>query len=199
MSEQADSPRLYLVASADIAEHTLREALQAGDVACLLLRDATGASAPLVRAAQEMDVAVLVQDDVALVETLQADGLHLGPGGNVKTTRKRLGDEGIVGACCGNSRHAAMLAGEAGADYVAFAGREDEPGAAANPEILGWWQVMMELPCVAMGDVALVDTGPLAEAGADFVALGTAVWDHPQGPATAVAEATHQLQAVKRD
>lgn len=198
MNEQADSPRLYLIASADIAEPALREALQAGDVACLLLRGATGTSALLVRAAQELDVAVLVQDDAALAETLQADGVHLGPDGNVKAARKRLGDEGIVGACCGNSRHAAMLAGEAGADYVAFAGREGRPAAAADPEILGWWQVMMELPCVAMGDVALADTGPLADAGADFVALGPAVWDHPEGPAVAVAEAARQLQTVKR-
>jgi thiamine-phosphate pyrophosphorylase len=68
--------------------------------------------------------------------------------------------------------------------------------AAADPEILQWWQVMMTVPCVAMGDIALEQVGDLARAGADFVALERAVWAHPDGPAAAVAEANRQLTEV---
>jgi thiamine-phosphate pyrophosphorylase len=196
--EDGAQPRLYLIAPADLPAAQLRAALEAGDVAAVLLRDATAASGPLVRPAQERGAAVLVENDAALAKALGADGVHLGPGGRVKATRRQLADDAIVGAYCGRSRHTAMLAGEAGADYVAFAGREESETAPAEPGILEWWQTMMELPCVAMGPIPLADVRALAEAGADFVALEEAVWAHPDGPAAAVHEANRRLAEARR-
>lgn len=198
MTEHDDAPRLYLVAEAGITRGTLEAALDGGDVACLLLRGAEAGGRNLVTAAQDRGVAVLVMDDPALADRLGADGVHLGPGGDVAATRRRLGEEAIVGASCGDSRHDAMLAGEAGADYVAFSGRDGDPEAAADPAILDWWQTMMTVPCVAMGRIGLGDVHALAAAGADFVALQAAVRDHPDGPAAAVAEAVAQLGRVRR-
>lgn len=198
MSDDTAQPRLYLIAPAEVTRRALSDALQAGDIACVLLRGAGEASRGLVRAAQDRDVAVLVADDALLGRKLEADGVHLGPDGDVASARRTLGEESIVGVSCGGSRHAAMLAGEAGADYVAFAGTADDPEAAAASDILAWWQVMMTVPCVAMGRVGLDDVQPLAEAGADFVALEEAVWSHPEGPAAAVGKATRALQRVER-
>jgi len=198
MTEPDATPRLYLVADAGISRAALEAALDGGDVACLLLRGAGEGGRDLVAAAQDRGVAVLVMDNPALAERLGANGVHLGPGGDVGRTRRRLGEDAIVGASCGDSRHDAMLAGEAGADYVAFSGHDGDSEAAADPAILDWWQTMMTVPCVAMGRIGLGDVHALAAAGADFVALETAVWAHPDGPESAVAEAVAQLARVRR-
>jgi thiamine-phosphate pyrophosphorylase len=190
--------RLYLVAPGDLDPARASAALEAGDVACLLLRDASPDSAGLVEAAQARGVAVLIEGDAELARRLGADGVHLGPGGRVQATRKALPADAIVGVDCGRSRHDAMVAGEAGADYVAFATRPESDHAPAEPALLSWWQTMMELPCVAMGPIAVADAGALAEAGADFVALEGAVWDHPEGPAAAVAAAQRRLDGARR-
>lgn len=189
-------PRLYLVAPPDLDAATIARALDAGDVACILFTGADRDSKPLIQAAQARDVAALVPDDADLARRLGADGVHLGPGGDVATVRKRMGDDGIVGAACGESRHDAMIAGEAGADYVAFNGREGNPTLAADAGLLNWWQTMMTLPCVAMGRIGLADVEAMARAGADFVALDSAVWDHPANPAEAVAEANRRLDSL---
>lgn len=198
MTHQEDvHPRLYLVAPAEMDPHALDSALDAGDVACLLLRGADGESGPLVRTIQDRSVAVLVADDTALARRIGADGVHLSDSGaDVAAARRDLGPDAIVGVACGGSRHAAMLAGEAGADYVAFAGRDGDEHAAADPDLLAWWQALMTVPCVAMGRVALPDVGSLAKAGADFVALEDAVWSHRDGPERAVTEALRAIASV---
>jgi thiamine-phosphate pyrophosphorylase len=186
-------PRLYLVSPGDCPPDRLERALDAGDVAAVLIRDARPDSAKLVELTQARDVAALVENDADLAGRLGADGVHLGPGGRVKAVRRQLAEDAIVGAFCGRSRHTGMLAGEAGADYIAF---DATPGAnepEGEPGVLAWWQTMMELPCVAMGEIPLADVGALVAAGADFVALENAVWDHPDGPAAAVAEANRRL------
>mgnify|MGYP006439608999 CR=1 FL=1 len=196
MTEEPAPARLYLIVPTGIDADYLAAALDAGDVACALLRGVDWVHGELVATAQRRDVAALVPDDAKLAVRLDADGVHVAPGGSVTATRRTLGKDRIVGAACGNSRHEAMLAGEAGADYVAFSGRGDDAAAAADPEILQWWQVMMTVPCVAMGDIGLAEVGDLARAGADFVALERAVWAHPDGPAAAVADANRQLAEV---
>lgn len=193
MTDAPPPARLYLVAPAGLDPAALAAALDAGDVACALLRGVDAASRDVVAAVQDRNVAALVPDDPKLAVRLDADGVHVAQGGSVTAKRRQLGPDRIAGACCGRSRHEAMLAGEAGADYVAFSGRDADPAAAADPEILRWWQVMMTVPCVAMGDVRLDEVGDLARAGADFVALERAVWTHPDGPAAAVADANRRL------
>lgn len=201
----APTCRLYLMTPPDLTDQAtlagflprLEAALGAGDVACVLLRSAglpglaaeraARALSPLVQA---RDVALLVEDQPEVARASGCDGVHLsGEGAGLDTARRILGPEAIVGVACGLSRHAAMDAGEAGADYVAFAGEADQ----LEP-LLAWWQEVMEIPCVAMGGTGHENAAALARAGADFLAVGDALWRHPAGPAAAV-EALNALLA----
>jgi thiamine-phosphate pyrophosphorylase len=192
---------LYLVVpSALAAENSLGRlaedlaaALEAGDIACVLLRTgglddrtALRAARRLGPIAQARDVAFLVKDRPEVARDGGADGLHMSRAdAPVATLREAVGPEAIVGLSCGLSRHDAMLAGEAGADYVAFEGVAGEE--AELKDLLGWWQALMTLPCVARAGVTLETAAALARAGADFLALEDIVWRHPEGPAAAVA------------
>ena len=127
--------------------------------------------------AQSRDVAVLLQDRVALAAETGCDGVHLSDPKDLAAARRRLGAEAPIGVGCGASRHDAITAAEGGADYVAFgaprgtAAPDSDP---ADPELLGWWQSLMTLPCVAFGAAAPEDCARLAAAGADFVAVAMA-------------------------
>jgi thiamine-phosphate pyrophosphorylase len=195
----ADPPvcRLYLVtppglegaAALDAVAEALTAALDAGDVACVLLRTvglddraALTAALRLAPLAQNRDAAFLVEDRPEVARQSNADGVHLsGNGAPVARVREMIGPEAIVGVGCGLSRHAAMTAGEAGADYVAFAGPEAELA-----ELLAWWQTTMTPPSVVLDGVTLDNAAELARAGADFLAVADAVWRHPVGPAAAI-------------
>jgi thiamine-phosphate pyrophosphorylase len=186
--------RLYLVIPAALAAETspddLAAALAAGDVACVLLRSgglddrtALHAARALAPVAEAQGVAFLVEDRPEVARDGGADGVHLSRDAPaVARTREAVGPEAVVGVSCGLSRHEAMLACEAGADYVAFEGPDAE-----LVELLGWWQALMTPPCVALGGVTLDNAAALARAGADFLALEAVVWAHPEGPAAAVA------------
>ena len=104
--------------------------------------------------------------------------------------RRLVGPDAIVGVSCYASRHEAMEAAEAGADYVAFGAffptRTKEPRDRADVDILSWWSEMMTVPCVAIGGITPENCAPLVAAGADFLAVVSAVWDHPDGPDAAV-------------
>ena len=120
--------------------------------------------------------------------------------GNKQTladVRKMLGKDAVIGVSCHDSRHLAMEAGEDGADYVAFGAfyptTSKSPQALArygipDPSILNWWQTYMVLPCVAIGGINPQNCLPLVQAGADFIAVIQAVWNHPQGAKKAVEE-----------
>ena len=209
MADEPQSPlaRLYLTVPAGTPADALAAALDGGDVAAVLLPAEAGPD--LIAAAQVRDVAALLADDAAAAKRLGADGVHLAPGGKVKAARKTLGDDAIVGMHCATSRHEAMMAGEAGGDYVAFTAPEPErgpPETAHDAEHTGnftWWQAVMEIPCVAMAApggpaITLDDVTPLVAAGADFVALDEAVWHHPDGPAAAVADANARIAKAER-
>ncbi|MBK1667738.1 hypothetical protein CKO28_06785 [Rhodovibrio sodomensis] len=209
MADQPQDPlaRLYLTVPAGIGADALAAALDGGDVAAVLLPADAGPE--LIAATQERDVAALLADDAAAAKRLGADGVHLNPGGKVKAARKAVGDDRIVGMHCAQSRHAAMMAGEAGADYVAFTAPEPDRGPpetahdAEHSSNFTWWQAVMEIPCVAMAaagaaPVSLDDVTPLVAAGADFVALETAVWDHAEGPAAGVAAANARIAGAER-
>ena len=199
--------RLYLITPPRFEPRafadTLKMALDAGDVACLQLRlKGENEAAPeadairratdiLMPLAQARDVAFLINDRPDLAAELGADGTHIG---QTDTTcaeaRKLVGPDRIVGVTCHNSRHLAMEAGEAGADYVAFGAfyKTDtkEPISMADPEILTWWSELFELPCVAIGGITADNAAPLVRAGADFLAVSSGVWSHEAGPAAAV-------------
>ena len=113
--------------------------------------------------------------------------------------RAIMGQERIVGVTCHDSRHLAIEAAEAGADYVAFGAffptTTKDAKTRADIEILEIWQEMMVTPCVAIGGVTPDNCRPLVTAGADFIAVSSAVWTHPQGPGVAVAAFNAEIAA----
>jgi thiamine-phosphate pyrophosphorylase len=194
--------RLYLITPpvlpADFAD-VLARALDAGDVAAVQLRLKDVPDAELTRAierlrpvAQSRGVAFLLNDRPDLAVKAGCDGAHVGQTDmKAPAARKILGDL-MLGVTCHNSRHLAMEAGEAGADYVAFGAfyptTTKAPPAMAEIETLRWWAEFMEVPCVAIGGITAANCAPLVQAGADFLAVSAAVWAHPEGPAAGVRE-----------
>ena len=200
--------RLYLITPPQIADvddfaAILETAFAAGDVACLQLRlkGADGmidmqatreVSAVVTEMAQAYGAAVLINDSPELAVELGADGVHVGwDDVTVKEARAIVGKDMIIGATAKNSRHIAMQAGEAGADYVAFGAfypTTTKSGTVqASIELLEIWQESMEIPCVAIGGITVNNAAPLVSAGADFIAVSSGVWDHPDGAPAAVA------------
>jgi thiamine-phosphate pyrophosphorylase len=193
---------LYLISpptiGADFVDDLAR-AFDGGPVAAFQLRlkglndeAIVRAAAPLQTLCAQHDVAFIVNDSMTIAKRLGADGVHLGQGdGDPVSARKLLGPQAQIGVTCHASRHLAMEAGEAGADYVAFGAffptttKQVEHHAA--PEILTWWSSLFELPCVAIGGITPQNAPSLVAAGADFLAVSGAVWSHPDGPAAGVS------------
>ena len=182
--------------------------MQGGDVACLQLRlkdtpdDQILAAGVAVReVCHAHDVALLINDRPDLAAQLEADGVHIGQeDGSYDAARRAVGVDAIIGVTCHASRDLAMAAGEQGADYVAFGAFFPSPTkqakAAADPEILSWWQEVFQLPCVAIGGITVDNCADLARAGADFVAVSSGVWNFPAGPKAAVAGFNKKLAAA---
>ncbi len=210
------SARLYLITppALDPAEFAprLTQALDAGDVACLQLRlkdvddDAIRRAAEVLRpVAQDRGVAFIMNDRPDLALQTGSDGVHVGQeDSSYNEARKILGLGRIIGVTCYNSRHLAIEAAEAGADYVAFGGffrsttKDTRRIAGNDPEILRWWSETMTVPCCAIGGITPENCGVLVEAGADFLAVIAAVWDHPDGPGAAVKEFNRAIAAAER-
>lgn len=193
--------QLYLISPLDVGGHfpaQLEAALSAGPVAAFQFRvkdidqhEAAALAEPLQAICARHDVAFIVNDSVALAKRLKADGVHLGQGdGDVREAREILGSDAQIGVTCHNSRHLAMEAAEAGADYVAFGAfyptSTKQVEHVAELDTLQKWSMVTEIPCVAIGGLTPDTAKPLIEAGADFLAVSSAVWEHPQGPAEAV-------------
>lgn len=203
--------RLYLITPPRIdLPHflpLLEEALATGAVASLQLRLKDAGDAEILAAAKAIqplcaarEVAFILNDRPDLVREAKADGVHLGQGDltawPVKKTRALLGEGAVIGVSCHASRHLAMEAGEQGADYVAFGAfyptqskpmEKLEKWGTPTPDILTWWQEIMEIPCVAIGGITADNCAPLVQAGADFLAVITAIWNHPQGAGKGVS------------
>lgn len=192
--------RLYLITPPALPENfadLLAAALDAGDVAAVQLRLKDVPDEMVLKTidrlrpiAQSRDVAFLLNDRPDLAKKSGCDGAHIGQTDmDVKKARKILGDL-TMGVTCHNSRHLAMEAGEAGADYVAFgafyATSTKEPPEMAEVETLKLWAETMEIPCVAIGGITEQNCAPLVQAGAEFLAVVGAVWNHAQGPAAGV-------------
>ena len=132
-------------------------------------------------------VAFLLQNEVELALEIGADGVHLGAPEAVAAARAALGPERILGCSCGSSRHAAMVAGEAGADYIAFGDPERAPTAEIR-ELIAWWSELFVLPCLAESAAGFADCRALAAAGADLIGVGALVWEDERGPAASIAD-----------
>ena len=193
--------KLYLISppaiDASFAQ-ALASALDAGPVAAFQLRlkgidehRIAELARPLQAVCASREVAFIVNDSIGLAKRLDADGVHLGQeDGDPREARQSLGPSAQIGVTCHDSRHLAMEAGEAGADYVAFGAfyptSTKETKHQPDPSILGWWSTLFELPCVAIGGITPDNAAPLIAAGADFLAVSGAVWNDPDGPAAAV-------------
>ncbi len=201
-------PRLCLItpplAAPEAFAPALEAALAAGDVASLIvvavgagpavMERVAGALTPL---AQRRGVAVLIHNDTRIAGHVRADGVHVDSGAeDLRDTVRRLRPERIVGAGALASRHDAMTAGEADPDYVFFGRLDGDDTAAAHPkalELAAWWAPLFRIPAMLMAGNAVDSVREAVVAGVEFVALGRAVWEHPDGPAAAVAAANRLL------
>lgn len=200
------APRLYLVTPelsdpGGVAE-ALAGALGAADVAAVLVRLSASDDRTLINrvkalapTVQDRGAALLLDGHADIVARAGADGAHLAGIEAFKAALAALKPARIAGCGGLKTRHDAMLAAEAGADYVMF-GEPDTEGRRAPfdaiVERVAWWAELFEIPCV--GFAATVDEiGPLAAAGADFVAVGDCIFGDARGPAAAVAQAARRL------
>jgi len=199
----AEQCRLYLITPPQIADlpafaKALEEALDAGDVAALQVRLKDVADAEIERVTRAVlpiahahEAAVILNDRPDLAARLGCDGVHVGQeDATYAEARRIVGPKAMVGVTCHDSRHLAMEAAEAGADYVAFGAffptsTKDAP-TRCELDTLTIWQETMQTPCVAIGGITPDNCRPLVRAGADFLAVSAAVWSHPQGPGAAV-------------
>ncbi len=204
--------RLYLVTPPALAPEAFRDdlaaALDAGDVAAVQLRlkDADDAAlrraiAVLAPVAQSRGVAFILNDRPDLAVVMGCDGAHVGQTDMpAREARRILGPDRMLGVTCHASRDLAMQAGEDGADYVAFGAffptATKEAPTRAEPDLLAWWSELMEIPCVAIGGITAANCAPLVAAGADFLAVVAAVWNHPEGPAAGVRALNEAIAAA---
>ncbi len=190
--------QLYLISPLDVAggfADRLARALDAGPVAAFQFRvkdvdqhEAARLAEPLQRICADREVAFIVNDSISLAKRLGADGVHLGQeDGDPREARDALGPSVQIGVTCHDSRHLAMEAGDAGADYVAFGSFYPTTTKVvkhrAEPVVLSWWSALFELPCVAIGGITPDNAAPLVAAGADFLAVSGAVWSGDEAAA----------------
>ena len=206
MNRRRPKPRLYLVTPAlDDTASFVREfdaVLGSADIAAVLLRLADADERSLVNraktvaaAVQRRDIALLLDGRAEIVGRVGADGAHLSGIEAFTAALPSLKPDRIAGAGGLRSRHDAMLAGESGADYVLFGEpdrRGNRPPFAAVEDRVKWWADLVEVPCIGYAGNS-DEVRLLAQAGADFVALGDWIWTHPQGAAAAVTMAANAL------
>lgn len=188
--EDADRPQIYLITppelDLDIFPDQLAAVLDSADVACLRLslssrdEDLVARTADALReVAHARDVALVIEKHVQLVERLGLDGVHLMDGArNLRKVRTELGNDAIIGAFCGVTRHEGISAAENGADYVSFGPvgiSALDDGSRADPELFEWWSEMVEIPVVAEGALT-PNLVTMMSSATDFFAFGDEVW-----------------------
>lgn len=165
----APAPRLLLFAT---TAADLDATLATGAVAAVIADAQTDDLAAARASCRRHAVALVLRGKPADAVAAAADGVHLDDPQLVTAARALLGRDRLIGAACGRSRHAAMVAGEAGADYVLFGSPDDV--AAPDEELrdlVVWWSELFVLPCAAAGDLTVPDAVALIGAGADLVAI----------------------------
>jgi thiamine-phosphate pyrophosphorylase len=188
----------------------LSDALAGGDVASLIV--SAGPASPealqqiadlAVPIAQKRGVAAFVADDTRVAGRVRADGIHVDTGlADVKAAVARFHPKQMVGAGGAATRDEAMALGEAGADYLFFGRLDGDSGATIFARALdqaSWWSAVTTVPAIVMGGNAIASVTEAAQAGIEFVALSRAIWDHPGGAGSAVAEACATLASAGRE
>lgn len=197
--------QIYLITPPEISDLTdfckqLETAISAAPVACLQIRLKDVPDSDVVQAAEAIiplchthNVSVIINDRPDLAKACSADGVHIGQEDmDYFSSRELLGEDAIIGITCHNSKELAFQAASAGANYVAFGAFFETgtktPKTRAELEILTWWNQVVETPCVAIGGINPSNAATVIKAGADFIAVSSGVWQHPEGPASAVAQ-----------
>ena len=186
----ADRPQIYLITPPDldlaVFPDRLAAVLDSADIACIRLSLASHDEDRIARVADALrgvaharDVALVIETHILMVERLGLDGVHLTDGArSIRKVRKDLGNDAIIGAFCGITRHDGISAAEAGADYVAFGPVGETPlgdGSKAEADLFEWWSEMIEVPVVAEGSLTaelIAKLGPVT----DFFGIGNEVW-----------------------
>lgn len=216
-SQPNETCQIYLITPPQIDDlkafcAQLDKALSAAPVACLQIRlkDMNGgpmensaiiqAARAIVPICHEHETLVLMNDNPNLAKEVGADGVHIGQNDmDYFSSRELLGGDVIIGVTCHNSKGLGFEAANAGADYVAFGAFFETPTKAAKyraeTEILEWWQEAVEIPSVAIGGITVDNAAQIIQAGADFIAVSSGVWSHPDGPASAVSQLSQLCQA----
>lgn len=201
---------LYLITPPRFERHTfaflLSKTLDVGGIAYLQLRLKEADDDTIRRAcetlhpiAQERDITFLLNDRPDLAREMNCDGVHIGQEDlSYVKARARVGNDAIIGVTCHDFGHLAIDAANAGANYVAFGAfyptLTKKPKRSAKPAILNWWKGASTVPCVAIGGITVNNCRPLIKAGADFLAISSGIWNHPEGPAVAVSAFNRALQ-----
>lgn len=199
-------PRLYLVIPTVEATpafaRDLISTLGAADIAAVLLRLANGEEGTLIECvktiaplAQDRAIALVLDGRPDIAIRAGADGAHLTGIDDFNAALSILKPGRIAGAAGLTTRHDAMRAAEAGADYVMFGERAvngQRPSVMSILERITWWAEIFETPCVAFAE-SLEEIAPFADAGADFVAVGEFIFRDRRGSAAAIAAAAEQL------
>lgn len=172
----------------------LKSVLDTGAVDCLQLRlkdvsddEIRKAIETILPLCNDRDIPLILNDRPDIAKKSGCDGVHIGEDdASYDEARAIMGEEHIVGVSCYDSRHRAMELGEKGADYVAFGAfyptRTKDAKTSVTPEIIEIWTTFTTVPCVAIGGITAENVGPIVLAGADFVAVTSGVWNHPDGP-----------------
>ncbi|WP_316860653.1 thiamine phosphate synthase [uncultured Cohaesibacter sp.] len=182
----------------------LQEALAGGPIAALLIdcdaRDSElqKIAQTIAPIAQKQDIAVLLRGDSRIAGRSKCDGLHLdGDLISIQNDVEEFSNRFMLGAEGGNKRHTAMEIGESGIDYIMF-GRLDAPATESihdkSLDMADWWSSLFEVPAVVIGGTDLEACSKVSELGIEFIALREAIWEHEQGPQSAVRQATLLLE-----
>ncbi|MDE4274709.1 thiamine phosphate synthase [Phaeobacter gallaeciensis] len=189
-ADTVEKPQIYLISPPSFElgrfPDQLAKVLDSTEIACVRLDLASRDEDTLSRAGDALrevclarDVAIVISDHQILAERLGLDGVHLTDASkSVRSARKALGADAIVGSFCGASRHDGLTAGEAGADYISFgpvgtSGLGD--GAVAEQELFQWWSEVVEVPVVAEGGLTEELVGRLSPY-TDFFGIGEEIW-----------------------
>jgi thiamine-phosphate pyrophosphorylase len=200
--QNEESCSLYLITPQEIEPEifydALAEALDAGNIAAVQLRLKNIDDLAILRAARILlplcknrNVPLIINDRPDLALESGCNGTHVGQQDtSYKKARNIMGESQIVGVTCHNSKHLAIEAAEEGADYVAFgaffSSNTKIVNHTANTDLLKWWSELMVVPCVAIGGIKPENCQPLVSSGADYLAVVSAIWEHPDGPGAAV-------------
>ena len=205
---ETEQPQIYLITPSELEPSRfpdqLSKVLDTVEIACVRLALSTQDEDRIARAADLLrdichsrDIALVIDSHVLMVERLGLDGVHLTDGSrSVRKTRKDLGQDAIVGAYCGTSRHDGMTAGEAGADYVCFGPVGTTPlgdGSQAEPDLFQWWSEMIEVPVVAEGAIGDAQVSALKDI-TDFFAIGEEIWT-ADDPANRLSQLVSAIRA----